>query len=548
MAVNRVPGSSSKFAKAIAATLALVAIAASAEAADKDDKPDLGAYAFRPNIVLVITDDQGYGDLSCHGNPILKTPHLDRLHSESVRFTDFHVSPTCSPTRASLMTGRHEFRSGVTHTIFERERLNLEAKTLPQVLKSAGYVNGIFGKWHLGDEAEYQPGRRGFDEVFIHGGGGIGQTYVGSCGDAPNNKYFDPAILYNGKFVKTKGYCTDVFFDEALRWMTNRVRSGATDSTKTLPKSGIEHKNPFFCYIATNAPHGPLVCPPEYEAKYSKLVQTPDEAKFFGMIANIDDNIGRLLAKLKELDIERETLVIFMNDNGGTAGTKIFNAGMRGQKVTVYRGGTRGASFWRWPGKFEPGERANLAAHIDIYPTLAEFAGVVIPPDAKPKLDGRSLVPALYYIPGKGLPPHWPERTLFTHVGRWPKGSDPNDAKFGNCSIRTPKWNLVSAPRKALVNKPKPGETLAGREPAWELFDLEADPGEKRNLADKYPEVVDRLAKAYDAWWAEVVPATLENDRAVGPAINPYHALFYAQFGGGPTASTPAAAKPTATK
>jgi len=492
----------------------------------------------RPNIVLILTDDQGYGDFSCHGNPILKTPHLDRLHDESVRFTDFHVSPTCSPTRASLMTGRHEFRSGVTHTIFERERLNLEAKTLPQVLKSAGYVNGIFGKWHLGDEAEYQPGRRGFDEVFIHGGGGIGQTYVGSCGDAPNNKYFDPAILHNGKFVKTKGYCTDVFFDEALRWMTNRVRSGATDSTKTLPKSGIEHKNPFFCYIATNAPHGPLVCPPEYEAKYSKLVQTPDEAKFFGMIANIDDNIGRLLAKLKELDIERETLVIFMNDNGGTVGTKIFNAGMRGQKVTPYRGGTRGASFWRWPGKFAPGDREQLTAHIDVFPTLAEFTGAKIPADVAAKFDGRSLGPLL-----KDRQAEWADRILFTHVGRWPKGSDPNDAKFAHCSIRTPRWNLVSSPRRARADKPKPGEEPTGRVPQWELYDMQADPREKENVADKLPEVVARLTKSYDAWWDEVVPATTENERAKGPAINPYHALYYEQFGGGPAAAKPPSPK-----
>jgi arylsulfatase len=175
--------------------------------------------AQRPNIILVMTDDQGYGDLSFHGNPILKTPNLDSFARQSVRFTDFHVSPTCAPTRASLMTGRHEFRSGVTHTINERERLSLKAVTLPQILKTAGYTTGIFGKWHLGDEDAYQPGQRGFDEVFIHGAGGIGQTYVGSCGDAPGNTYFDPAIRHNGRFVKTKGYCSDVFFAQALQLM-----------------------------------------------------------------------------------------------------------------------------------------------------------------------------------------------------------------------------------------------------------------------------------------------------------------------------------------
>jgi arylsulfatase A-like enzyme len=516
MAVNRGPVFFTLAAALVvaAASLFSVDVAGAAEAAPSWPK--------HPNIVLVVTDDQGYGDFSCHGNPILKTPNLDRLHAESVRFTDFHVSPTCSPTRASLMTGRHEFRSGVTHTIYERERLGLSATTLPQVLKTAGYVNGIFGKWHLGDEAEYQPNRRGFDEVFIHGGGGIGQTYVGSCGDAPKNKYFDPAILHNGKFEKTKGYCTDIFFAEAQKWITSRVKAPADAAA------------PFFCYIATNAPHGPLNCPPEYEAKYAKLVKTPDEAKFFGMVANIDDNVGRLLAKLGELGIERETLVIFMNDNGGTVGTRIFNAGMRGQKVTPYRGGTRAASFWRLPGAFEPGDCDRLAAHIDIFPTLAELAGAKISGDLAAKFDGRSLVPLL-----KDHQAEWADRILFTHVGRWPKGSDPNDAKFGNCSIRDPRWNLVSSPRKALVNKPKPGEALAGREPQWELFDLKADPGEAKNVAAENPDVVARLAKAYDAWWVKVVPATLENDRAVGPAINPFHALYYAQFGGGPADPKP---------
>src|SRR5690242_18230857 len=187
----------------------------------------------KPNIIFLLTDDQGYGDLSCHGNPILKTPNLDRLHDEGVRFTDFHVSPTCSPTRAALLTGRHEFKNGVTHTILERERPTLDATTLAQVLKSAGYITGIFGKWHPGDEPAYRPSQRGFDEVFIHGGGGIGQTCPGSCGDAPGNTYFDPAILHNGIFEKTHGYCTGVFFGQALEWIQT-----------------VKGRQPFFAYIA----------------------------------------------------------------------------------------------------------------------------------------------------------------------------------------------------------------------------------------------------------------------------------------------------------
>src|SRR3954466_15242896 len=201
--------------------------------------------AARPNVIIIMPDDIGYGDFACLGNPIVHTPSIDALWRESVRFTDFHVSPTCAPTRAALMTGRHEFKSGVTHTILERERLSLKATTLAQVLKSAGYATGIFGKWHLGDEEAYQPGRRGFDEVFIHGAGGIGQTYAGSCGDAPGNTYFNPAIKHNGTVEKSGGFFTSVFFAQATRWIDAKRKGDA----------------PFFAMITTNAPHAPYVCP-----------------------------------------------------------------------------------------------------------------------------------------------------------------------------------------------------------------------------------------------------------------------------------------------
>ena len=278
----------------------------------------------RPNIIFILTDDQGYGDLSCHGNPVLRTPNIDRIHNESVRFTDFHVSPTCAPTRSALLTGRHEFRNGVTHTINERERLAPTAITLPQVLKTVGYTTGIFGKWHLGDEPEYWPSNRGFDEMFIHGAGGIGQAYAGSCGDAPGNTYFNPAILHNGTFEKTQGYCTDVFFAQALKWIES-----------------VKGKRPFYAYVATNAPHAPLQVRPEDEARYTGKVPDSEVTKFYGMIANIDDNVGRLLAKLDEWNLTRDTLVIFISDNGGTVGCKLFNAGMRGEKATPWLGGTR---------------------------------------------------------------------------------------------------------------------------------------------------------------------------------------------------------------
>ncbi len=452
-----------------------------------------------PNVILIITDDMGYGDLACHGNPVVRTPNLDRLHAQSVRFTDFHVSPTCAPTRAALLTGRHEFRGGVTHTIHERERLSLTATTYAQVLKSAGYATGIFGKWHLGDEDAYQPDKRGFDEVFVHGAGGIGQTYPGSGGDAPGNTYFDPAIRHNGCFVRTRGYCTDVFFDQAMRWIRDK-------------QGGV----PFYCHIATNTPHAPLDCPPEYEQPYAGTVDAK-AAAFYGMITNIDDNVGRLMAKLKALGIERDTVVIFMTDNGGTAGTRVYNAGMRAQKGTPFEGGTRVPLFVHWPGTLAGGADVDaLTAHVDLFPTIADLARAEIPEATAAKLEGRSLVPLLT-DPAKGAAA-WPDRLLFTHVGRWERGQAAG-AKHANCAVRDARYNLVSVP------KIKQG---------WQLFDRKADPGEKRDLAAAHPDVVARLEAGYDAWWESVQP-DLVNEDAVGPAVNPFKAHYWKQFGGGPS-------------
>jgi hypothetical protein len=209
------------------------AIAGSAAAASAQSRP-------RPNIVFVLTDDQGYGDIAAHGNPVIKTPNLDRLYGESVRFTDFHASPTCAPTRTALMTGRHEFKSGVTHTILERERMSLKSTTIAQVLRAAGYATGIFGKWHLGDAEPYQPGQRGFEETFIHGCGGIGQDYPGTCADAPGNTYFDPVIRHNGRFERTHGYCSDVFFGRhspGSKKAKTRASLSSPTSRRTLPMS-----------------------------------------------------------------------------------------------------------------------------------------------------------------------------------------------------------------------------------------------------------------------------------------------------------------------
>lgn len=456
----------------------------------------------KPNIVFLLTDDQGYGDISAHGNPVLKTPNLDRLHDEGVRFTDFQVSPTCSPTRSALHSGRHEFKNGVTHTILERERMALDTITLPAMLKTAGYTTGIFGKWHLGDEAEYQPNRRGYDEVFIHGAGGIGQSYPGSCGDAPDNKYFDPAILHNGKFEKTTGYCTDVFFAQATKWIDS-----------------VRGKQPFFCYIPTNAPHGPYICRDEDLARYSDKVDDDQAAHFLGMVSNIDDNVGKLLAKLKEWGIENDTLFVFMNDNGGTAGCKVFNAGMRAQKGSPYRGGVRASSFWRWPGTLKPAECDRMAAHIDFFPTLMDIAGITPSAELQAQWDGRSLLPLLVNPTAD-----WQPRYLVTHVGRWPKGANANDYEYSNCSIRNKQYTLVS-PAKGLGER---------SDKNWELYDLTADPGQTTNIAAKHPDVVKELEAAYDAWWKEVEPRTLENQLAAGPPVNPFKEIYWAQFGGGP--------------
>jgi arylsulfatase len=450
-----------------------------------------------PNIIVILTDDQGYGDFSCTGNPILKTPQMDRLHDEGVRFTNFHVSPTCSPTRSALLSGRHEFKNGVTHTILERERMRLATVTLAQVLKSAGYTTGIFGKWHLGDEAAYQPDRRGFDEVFIHGGGGIGQSYSGSCGDVPDNKYFDPVIKHNGRFEKSTGFCTDIFTVQAVKWIDS-----------------VKGKQPFFCYLSYNAAHEPLSCPPEFSKPYADKV--PDKvATFYGMIANIDANVGRLMAQLNEWGIDQNTLIVLMNDNGGYApACKVYNAGMRGTKATAWEGGTRAASFWRWPGTLKPSTVDQLTSIMDLFPTITELAGLTLDAKVKDQVEGRSLVPLLNN-------PHapWAERNLVTHIGRWggmTPGTPPEKYIKDGCAIRNNRFSLVRG------------------EAAWRLFDLKHDPGQSDDIAARQPEVVNQLSTAYDRWWADV-QSDLVNEDAYksAPKVNPFKQDYWYQVGGG---------------
>lgn len=456
--------------------------------------------ADRPNIILVITDDQGYGPVGEHGHPWIQTPHLDDLHDQSVRFTRFLVSPTCSPTRAALMSGRHPLKNGITHTILERERMALSTVTLPQVLKEAGYRSGIFGKWHLGDEEAYQPHKRGFDEAFIHGAGGIGQGYKCSCADVPGNKYFDPVIRHNGSFVKTKGYCTDIFFAAALGWIKEQKESG----------------DPFFAYISTNAPHGPFIAPPKYAKRFTDLGFAKTQAGFYGMVENIDANMGLLMGKLNEWKLEGNTVLIFMSDNGMTGNgagrgpkplgkdangelMEWFNAGQKGLKGSPDEGGVRVPFFVRWKGKYQAGRDIDtLAAHIDVLPTFAALAGATLPDS---QVEGRSLAPLM-----DGAEMDWPDRFFFTQVGRWKTGEDPNQSQWRNFAVRNDRFRLV-------------GEAL---------FDMEKDPGQTANIAADHPEVVNAMREAYDKFWKESLPLMV-NEKAPMSPTQPYRVWYEAQ-------------------
>lgn len=403
----------------------------------------------RPNVILVVTDDQGYGDVGRHGNSVIETPHTDRLHDESARLTDFHVSPTCAPTRAALMTGRYDDRVGVWHTVMGRSLLDREETTMADVFSAAGYRTGIFGKWHLGDNRPYRPQDRGFEDVLVHGGGGVAQTP-----DYWGNDYFDDTYFRGGERPEAvEGYCTDVWFDEAIRFLE---RANAADE-------------PFFCYLPTNAPHSPRQVPDEYRERYAGDVPE-DVARFYGMLTNVDDNLGRLRRRLADLDIAGETLLVFMGDNGSACAH--YNAGMRGQKGSAYDGGHRVPCFVHWPGRVEDTTVDALAAGYDLLPTLVDLCDLAAPGI---DFDGRSLRP---FLEGRAVDP--PDRTVFVDSQRveWPE-------KWKDSAVLTGRWRLIR------------GE---------ELYDIEADPGQEVDVADEHPAVVERLRAAYEEWWEEIGP------------------------------------------
>ena len=411
----------------------------------------------KPNIVLVITDDQGYGDLGCHGNPVIKTPHIDSLAGESSGLTNYHVAPTCSPTRAALLTGHWTNRTGVWHTINGRSMLRANEVTIGQLLKDAGYETGMFGKWHLGDNYPYRPEDRGFTEVYRHGGGGVGQTP-----DVWDNSYFDGAYFHNGKIEPAKGFCTDVFFRQGNAFITKCAKE----------------KKPFFAYISLNAPHSPLHAPQKYLDMYKD--QPAKIAAFFGMITNIDDNVGATRALLNELGIYEDTIFIFTTDNGTAGGDKVFNAGMRGKKNSEYDGGHRVPFYLHWPAaKMNKKYHVNTLTHaIDIVPTLLDMVGAKGPDGYK--FDGQSIRAIL----DPSVDVDWVPRFLVTDSQR----------------VRDPiKWrkSAVMSQRFRLVN-------------GTELYDMDADPGQSKNVADKHPEQVKAMRGFYERWWAELEPTFAE--------------------------------------
>ena len=444
----------------------------------------------RPNIIYVLTDDQGMGDLSYTGNTILQTPHLDKFAESATRFTDFQVSPTCAPSRAAIMSGRRPFEVGVTHTVLHRERMALDVTTFPQLLQKAGYKTALFGKWHLGDKGEYLPQKRGFDEVLMHGAGGIGQA-LGDFKVNRKNTYFDNVLLHNNTVVQTEGFCTDLFFTSALSWI----------------KKQHEEKQPYFAYVSLNAPHAPAIAPEHYKRKFMDQGYDERSASRYGMVENIDDNFGHMMQQLKTWGALENTLVIFMTDNGmtmpaikkkGVARFKPFNAGMKGGKNSPWEGGSHIPSFWYWNGVLAENTDINaLTSHIDLYRTFTDLAGVNIPESKLPPV-GRSLLPLL-----ENSEATWPDRKLFVHKGRWDDGRKNKmtreENQYNGAAIRTEQWRLVYS-----LDKKGKLETY--------LSDVMKDPGETTNLAVKFPKIVSELKASYDIWWHSTEPFLI-NDK-----------------------------------
>jgi arylsulfatase A-like enzyme len=411
----------------------------------------------KPNVLIVLTDDQGMGDFSCYGNPVLKTPNLDRLREQCVRLTDFHVTPMCTPTRGELMTGMDAVRNGATSVTGGRSFIRTGIPTMPEMFAAAGYRTGLFGKWHLGDNYPHRPTDRGFQTaVHVHGWGFT---------SAPEfaNTLWDGRYFENNVEKKFTGYCTDYWFDRAKAWMKERKAVN----------------EPFLCYLPLNAPHIPLDAPKKYTAPYDDLkLDAPEKyrgggkglAKFFGMIANIDENIGKLEEFLRETRLLDNTILIFFTDNGGTAGVNVWNAGLRDGKTTFYDGGHRVPCWVRWPNGRLGGPRdiKSPTQVQDLLPTLLELCDVK--PAEKAKFDGISLAGVLR---GKA---ELPDRKLVVQYSR---------AKLEKweSAVAWNKWRLVHG---------------------TELYDVEADRAQENDLAEKQSEVLAQMRAHYETWWTDL--------------------------------------------
>ena len=418
-----------------------------------------------PNVLLILTDDQGYGDLSLHGNAYLNTPHLDKLGRNGIQFERFYVNSFCAPTRAALLTGRYPVRTGTHGVTHNRETMRSNEVTIGEAFQAAGYRTTCIGKWHNGEQYPYTPPGQGFDDFFGFHNGHI-------------NNYFHTKLLRGSKPVETSGYITDTLTDEALRFIRENRRS------------------PFFCYLAYNAPHSPYQVPDKYYDRFASRGFDPSVSAFWGMVENIDDNVGRLLQELDAQQLAENTIVLFLTDNGGTAGVKIYNAGMRGGKTSVHEGGSRVPLFVRFPQRFKaPRTVTQLTSHIDLLPTLMELCGVGRPENSL-ALDGMSLVPLM-----EGREENWPQRTLFTHnpiseTNRYPG------------AVRTEQYRLVRE-----IKGPQGGSSARpndGSAPPWQLYDMLSDPGEKQDLASQKPDIVADLSARYEAWIDDIFDDGLE--------------------------------------
>ena len=412
----------------------------------------MGNDKSRPNVVFVLTDDQGYGDLSCLGNPVLRTPYLDVLHSDCVRFTDFHVAPMCTPTRGELLTGCDALRNCATYVCMGKSLLRADLPTMADIFASSGYHTAHFGKWHLGDNYPYRPHDRGFHESIYHPAWGIT-----SAPDFFGNDYFDDHYRHKDEIKQYMGYCTDVWFSQAISWM----------------RGCAKRNEPFFTYIATNAPHGPLWVPDEYRQPYLGAVKT-NEASFYGMIASIDENMARLDIFLREEDLADNTILIFMTDNGTATGQNVFNAGMRGRKRSYYDGGHRVPFFIRWPAaRIGGGRDVNcMTKSTDVLPTLIDLCDLRV--DDGLSFDGISLAGPIC-----GDEAALTGRMGVVQYGH-PNQEINNFSTKYKAAILCDKWRLVN------------GE---------ELYDVSVDIGQNSDVSSKHPDMVDRMRDYYDEWW-----------------------------------------------